>query len=493
MEIAFIKRIATGFFLAALILTHGIARAEENTEDSGSDIINLSDDDKKEDANATKQEEKKIDFSFHGYVTLNFAARDQEKKFNKDIHYIKVGPIVQLQFEGNAYDRAHFYSATNIELNMINEDNPNEMNYKPFIKMIETYVDLYPTKWFTIRAGHQLITWGEIEGMEAPTDIVCPWDYSIKTTVFEEYKLGVTALALNFFFFKQKFEFVWMPVFQPAIIPREEIDRKSNDFRRYIAEIPIVNVIRPSKGIGNTEFAARISGSIDTNFRYAAAILYGFDDLPDTKLTYDVITDSSLPGLYYANLTKVRADLFYNRILIPTLDFAYDVMDLFSLKASTAFYKTKDFAGKRDELKNSTVKYLFGAESTNIGFDIYFALYVGQMWVINYTPVHTGGWYETTYNIVSNRPMLDGFDQEYKYKWLLSNILQRNFLANSALEVSLRYALSIDPKFKNVDYTINCNIMYKFTNGVSTTIGFIFADKIGVIQNIGILEIKYSF
>ncbi|MFC1670183.1 hypothetical protein ACFL20_07290 [Spirochaetota bacterium] len=465
------------------------------SDDSAIDISKLAD---KENSNESKtsQDDKKVDFSLHGFVNANFSAMKKDNEPDDNINYAKIGSIIQLQLEGNAYNKAHFYSAINIEFNVLDENYRNEVSiqyYKPFLKVLEAYVDLYPTKWMSIRAGQQMLTWGEIEGVYAPTDTVCPWDYNIKTTVFEEYKMGIAAIAFNFHFLKnQKLELLWIPVFQPAKLPPDEIERKGLDFG--VNAIP--QIVRPEHKLKNSEYAIRISGTIASDFRYSLSFLYGFDDLPDSKVNFDIVPDDPDPSfVHYPDPMSYEIYLVYNRVMVPAIDFSYDIKDLFSLKASGAFYITEDFNGKKDELKNPTIQYLFGAESTNIGFDIYFSLYVGQMWVLNYTEKHDDNFPDNVHrpNQLRNGEMLLGYDQLYRYKWLISNVIQKNFLESDVLEVSLRYGLSIDPEFKDIDYTINFNVMYKFTNGVSTTLGFIFADKMGVIQNIGLIEIKYNF
>lgn len=386
----------------------------------------------------------------------------KDKEFDDNFENPLMGAILQLQLEGHAAKFAHFFTATNIEYNNYDEENPDDMQAKPYLKIIEAYIDLYPSSWFSLRAGHQLMTWGEIDGILAPTDIICPWDYTIKTTSFEEYKIGVTALAANFFIQKNhKLELVWIPVFQPSKLPPEEIANRGKIF----AVVPTVT--RPDYKIANGEYAARISGNVGDNFRYGLAFLYGYDDLPNSQVTLS---------------PSIAIDLYYDRVMTPTLDLSYDIKDLFAIKGSAAFKITEDFSGSDYAKRNPTLEYLTGIESTNIGMGIFFSFYAGQVWVINYTE-----------EFGTNLEFVKGYDQDYRYKWLVSSVVQRNFLANDVLELSLRYALSIDPQFSEIDYTINFNTTYKVTNGVSATLGFVIADKIDVIQNTVLLELKYEF
>ncbi len=403
-------------------------------------------------------------FNLHGWARANFAALKSDREFNSDFSDPLIGAALQLQLEGNSGNRAHFYSAVNMEYNSYNKESPDDAEVRPYLKMIETYLDFYPVDWLSLRAGHQLVTWGEVEGIEAPTDIVCPWDYDIKTTVFEEYKIGVTALNAAFRMPAGiKADLVWIPVFQPSILPPEEV---SNKGAVYNAE---PDIVRPDNSLGNGEYAARISGEAG-GIRFAGGFMYGYDDLPDT----DVYPNFDEGGF--------NVDLVYDRVKSVTSDLAYDCGD-FSVKASGILKVTSDHGGENIYKRNSSMQYLAGIESVNIGFDTYFALYAGQMRVINYS--RPEGMYEEA--------IAEGFDQSFEYRWLLSGVIQRSFLSGDLLEASLRYFLSSSPEADEIDYTVNMNLGYKFTDEVSSTLGFVIADRIGVIRNMVILEMKYAF
>jgi len=57
----------------------------------------------------------------------------------------------------------------------------------------------------------------------------------------------------------------------------------------------------------------------------------------------------------------------------------------------------------------------------------------------------------------------------------------------------VRFALYADPQVKKVDYVIYPYLMYKFTNGVSTCVGFVFAKRQGDERNMIVSETRYSF
>lgn len=489
-------------------------------------LADMADDSAK--AEDTEGSKKQSAFSLHGFLRTNLAIGKDDYEMVNNFEVQKGGVTLQLQFEGFASNIAHFYAATNIELDLsdfygLDEDRLDYNFIKdeyylngveryletlPFLKIVEAYIDLYPAEWLSIRTGKQIITWGEIEGIEAPTDIITPWDYTTKSTVFEESRMGIWALAFNFFFAKQKLELIWCPIPQPSKMLKKDILAKATVGG--VTTMPRVQ--RLDIGLDNGEYALRMSGNIGGFFRYGAAFLYGFDDLPDSEIKYNLSPNpyTTVQAEYDALMTdqSIRAYLVYHRVMVPTLDFAFDVKDIFSIKSSTVLYITEDFEGNRDEYRNSYVKYLIGVESTNIGADIYFALYVGQHWIINYTEYHgpraisrrdalAEDWNDqrisNTHNLISNREIMEGFDEKYRYKWLISGIIQRNFLKHKNLEIGLRYGLSASPKFDDVDYILNLNFMYRIIDGVSMTVGAVCADKIDIIKNLLILEFQYSF
>jgi hypothetical protein len=106
------------------------------------------------------------------------------------------------------------------------------------------------------------------------------------------------------------------------------------------------------------------------------------------------------------------------------------------------------------------------------------------MWVLNYTKPNT---------MSLSKQANEGNGHQFPYKWMLVANIQRNFLESDALEFQMRLALYTDPKLKKWDYVIYPYFMYKFTNGVSTSLGFVFAKRLGDNRNMIISETRYSF
>ncbi len=464
-------------------------------------ILDLADDVKTDD-----KKSKKVDFTIGGYLK-SWAIM---KKFNElqysGVDEAKWNNRLQLKLEGHFSKWGHFYSAFNFGIG-VDFMNTGSKNYEDIMgfeleqftldkgmvatqgfitefEIQECYFDWYAADWLSIRIGRHYIIWGEIEGIEAPTDIITPRDYNTESLSFEDSRIAPTGVLMSFHFLRQKIDLVWLPFFQPHEIPYVDILAKGDT--EFATVVPKLK--RTPIGIENGEYAFRITGDISF-FRYGVGFLYGFDDLPDSEISY--IKNSNLP-----DQSTVVVDLVYKRLIVPTVDLAFNVKDKVTIKGVSAFYITEDLDGKVDEYKNSTIKYLAGVETTNIFWDIYFSFYMGQKWIKNYTEEHgyiNSGDNNIYPNELQNRDMLVGFDQIYPFKWLISNTCQRSFLSGNSLTLLITYALSIAPDFTELDYTVNLKLENTFSNGISLRFGLVLTEVVDIIKNYGILEFKYVF
>ena len=458
--------------------------------------------------------EKESAFALHGYVQANVVVSRNNMGVSGNpwldarYEFPRVGGTVQLELEANAGDVAHFFSAVQVEYNAAGEKTnfpkfyyPNafiqysyfmkradfargELYKYPTINVRETYVDLYG-KGVTFRVGQQIITWGEIEGIEAPSDIVIPWDYTTMSNYFEFSRIGVPAANLSFFFAGQQLQLIWIPIFQPAKLPMESLYNRG-----------VTSIKRPAFEVRNSEYAARLSGGIGTQFRYGLGFLYGFDDMPDARVRLLGEFQSVPPIPIDVFIPRVVfTEMYYNRVYQPSLDLGIQIGEVLSWKVSGNAQITSDFWGKRDLVKNSTVTYLTGPESSNIFAKIYLGFYLGQQWVLNHTaaapPMTT--LFRLNSGKLPNEQILEGYGQLHPYRWILSSNIQRSFLANDTLDLQVRFALYTDPKLQKWNYVVYPYLMYKFTNGVSTSLGFVFANRQGDSRNMIISETRYSF
>jgi len=82
----------------------------------------------------------------------------------------------------------------------------------------QAFLDIYFAD-FDLRIGKQQIIWGKAEGVFI-TDIISPRDLSeFLLPDFEEIRIGINAFKLDYYLGNSTFEAVWIPLFQPAILP----------------------------------------------------------------------------------------------------------------------------------------------------------------------------------------------------------------------------------------------------------------------------------
>ncbi|MCK5760843.1 MAG: hypothetical protein KAH33_06085, partial [Candidatus Delongbacteria bacterium] len=82
----------------------------------------------------------------------------------------------------------------------------------------ELYLDIF-FDTMDIRIGKQQVIWGKADGVFI-TDIISPKDLTeFLLPDFDEIRLGVTGLKLDYSIGDSTFEIVWLPIFTPTIIP----------------------------------------------------------------------------------------------------------------------------------------------------------------------------------------------------------------------------------------------------------------------------------
>ncbi len=85
----------------------------------------------------------------------------------------------------------------------------------------ELYTDIY-FESIDIRIGKQQIVWGKADGVFI-TDIVSPKDLrEFLLPDFDQIRLGVTAVKLDYYIGDNTLELVWLPVFTPTRMPAPE-------------------------------------------------------------------------------------------------------------------------------------------------------------------------------------------------------------------------------------------------------------------------------
>ncbi|NOX37701.1 MAG: hypothetical protein GXO78_09210 [Calditrichaeota bacterium] len=189
----------------------------------------------------------------------------------------------------------HEYAIIQNTLNLIFEQQKDRVAFKinPFIyqypdqemelDLREAYMDVYFPS-FDLRIGRQQIIWGKADGVFI-TDIVSPKDLSeFLLRDFDEIRMGVTGVKLNYYRGNSTLEAVWLPVFTPTRFP----DETSLWHVQPRLPVPIVPAVDASRkevdfSLQNSEVFLRYStltSVVDLEFMVASA----WDDDPTPHL-----------------------------------------------------------------------------------------------------------------------------------------------------------------------------------------------------------------
>ncbi len=118
----------------------------------------------------------------------------------------------------NTFDWRLDYGNGNVALYVNPVFNYNALNDNLDITLRQAYMDIYFDN-FDLRIGKQQIIWGKADGVFI-TDVISPRDLSeFILPDFEEIRIGTNAVKFDYYLGNSTFEAVWIPTFQPTILP----------------------------------------------------------------------------------------------------------------------------------------------------------------------------------------------------------------------------------------------------------------------------------
>ncbi len=89
------------------------------------------------------------------------------------------------------------------------------------IGLREAYIDIFFNS-MDIRIGKQQIIWGKADGVFI-TDVVSPKDLrEFLLPEFDEIRMGITAVKVDYYIGDSTLELVWVPVFSPTMMPDDD-------------------------------------------------------------------------------------------------------------------------------------------------------------------------------------------------------------------------------------------------------------------------------
>ncbi|MDA3837654.1 MAG: hypothetical protein PF574_01575 [Candidatus Delongbacteria bacterium] len=228
----------------------------------------------------------------------------------------------------------------------------------------ELYLDIF-FDTMDIRIGKQQVIWGKADGVFI-TDIISPKDLTeFLLPDFDEIRLGVTGMKLDYYIGGSTFEIVWLPVFTPTIIPetgsiwRVEPDQENQQ------DVPITKVFDNSNenitaSLENSEFFGKFSfmnSFADLEFMAG----YAWDD-DFVMHSYTISTDSLIITPEYHRLGIIGGS--FNKVVGP-----------FVFKGEGAYYSGKYFSTTEmtdldKVVEKDYINYLIGADYSLFGVNL---------------------------------------------------------------------------------------------------------------------------
>ncbi|MEE9610448.1 MAG: DUF1302 family protein, partial [Desulfatiglandales bacterium] len=145
-----------------------------------------------------------------------------------------------------------------------------EGDYPVDVMLWEAYIELSPfvSENLDLKIGRQRIAWGTADAFN-PTDNLNPNDL----TDFLDFEEKIPSLALKGSYYYEDYTItgVWLPLFEPALLPR-------GGTLALLGQMPLT-IEEPARTLDNGMFALKLSGTVhtlDTSLSY----FKGFDDFP---------------------------------------------------------------------------------------------------------------------------------------------------------------------------------------------------------------------
>ncbi len=231
-----------------------------------------------------------------------------------------------------------------------------EMNFG----LREMYIDLFSDK-YDLRLGKQQIIWGQADGVFI-TDIVTPKDLTeFLLRDFNEIRMGITSAKLNYYFNDENsLQLVWIPAFQPTILPEENsIWRPKMQFPLPVLEKDCTKKEIPLK-LENSEFFAKYSLN---NAFIDLSIMGGYTWDDDPAMHINKIID---PATMKPKGIKLTPE--HHRLTLAGGSFSTDIAG-FILRGEGAYYFDKYFntqdPGAKDALvEKDYINYVVGLDKT---------------------------------------------------------------------------------------------------------------------------------
>ncbi len=270
------------------------------------------------------------------------------------------------------------------------------------LKLREAYLDMY-FKNFDIRIGKQQVVWGKADGVFI-TDIVSPLNLTeFLLPDFDEIRIGVTAVKLDYYLGNNTIEAIWIPQFTPTTLPAQ------GSIWRIVPEFPAPTTFDWSKSditpsLENSEIFVKYTAFTSAvDFEIMGG--YTWDDNPamhvDKQFTFDAQT--SQPMLAALTITPE-----HHRLYVGGASFSTEIKGVI-LRGEGAYYNGKYFQTENPLVVDALTEkdylhYLIGADF-NIG-DVKLSTQFIQQTILDYDEGITNPESENTMTFLARYDML---------------------------------------------------------------------------------------
>jgi len=293
-------------------------------------------------------------------------------------------------------------------LNIENSKNKVAFKVNPYInhyqnKELETglrqaYLDIFFSS-MDIRIGKQQIIWGKADGVFI-TDVISPKDMrEFLLPDFDEIRMGVTALKVDYYLGNNTFEFVFVPAFTPTKLPEQDsIWNPNMDFN--IQPIFDYSQKEVAQSLNNSEVFLKfsvLSSAIDFELMGG----YMWDDDP-TLHAFKLIDPLT------SQLTSLKITPQHHRLGLFGGSFSTTVGS-FIIRGESACYCGKYFQTLDPMVLDSVIEknyihYLIGADFTLAGITM--STQFIQQVILNYDDHISRDQFENTMTFLAQRDFL---------------------------------------------------------------------------------------
>jgi uncharacterized protein DUF1302 len=299
----------------------------------------------------------------------------------------------------NTFDWRVKYAKGDIELFVNPVFNYYELDNNLDISLSQAYFDIFFVN-FDLRIGKQQIIWGKADGVFI-TDVISPRDLSdFILPEFEEIRIGINAVKLDYYWGDATIEAVWIPTFQSTITPDDNsIWAPQMDLPAIPATFDYSKSTVEQK-LSASEAALKYS-YLGSAIDFELMVAYIWDDNPAMHI-YPTID----PGTGQPNAITIKPE--YHRLPLVGASFGKSVLGAV-IRGEAAYYFNKKFSA--EDLSANGIKekdyanYLVGYDHNWVGVNV--SLQFIQEYILDYEEDISNDEFQSTTTFLASKTFIN--------------------------------------------------------------------------------------